>query len=53
MEGKESNKGISPILIKFGKKERLGQLENGIVHFSALETFLEEPTTFHGDSMEG
>ena len=43
----------SPILIKFGKKEHLEQLKNGIVHFSSLETFQKDPTTFRGDSMEG
>ena len=46
-------KDTLPILIKFGKKEHLEQLKNGIVHFSTLETFQEDPTTFRGDSMEG
>ena len=46
-------KGTSPILIKFGKKEHLEQLKNGIVHFSSLKAFQEDPTAFRGDSMEG
>lgn len=41
------------LLIKFGKKEHLEQLKNGIVHFSQLETFQNDPTTFRGDRMEG
>lgn len=41
------------LLLKFGKKEHLEQLKNGIVHFSQLETFQNDPTTFRGDKMEG
>lgn len=41
------------LLIKFGKKEYLEQLRTGIVHFSRLETFQKDPTTFRGDKMEG
>lgn len=41
------------LLIKFGKKGHLEQLRNGIVHFSTLETFQKDPTTFRGDRLEG
>ena len=41
------------MLIKFGKKEHLKQLKNGIVHFSPIELFQEDPTNFRGDKMEG
>ena len=41
------------LLIKFGKKEHLEQLKNGIVHFSSIELFQEDPTDFRGDKMEG
>lgn len=41
------------LLIKFGKKEHLEQLKNGIVHFSPIELFQEDPTDFRGDKMEG
>lgn len=41
------------LLIKFGKKEHLEQLKNGIVHFSELEVFQDDPTAFRGDKMEG
>ena len=41
------------MLIKFGKKEHLEQLKNGIVHFSPIELFQEDPTDFRGDKMEG
>ena len=41
------------LLIKFGKKEHLEQLKNGIIHFSKLEAFQSDPTTFRGDRMEG
>ena len=41
------------LLIKFGKKEHLEQLKNGIVHFSPIEQFQEDPTDFRGDKMEG
>ena len=40
-------------LLKFGKKEHLEQLKNGIVHFSPIELFQEDVTTFRGDKMEG
>lgn len=39
--------------IKFGKKEHLEQLKSGIVHFSRLEVFQNDPTSFRGDDMEG
>lgn len=41
------------LLIKFGKKEHLEQLKKGIVHFSSLEVFQNDPTSFRGDNMEG
>ena len=41
------------LLIKFGKQEHLEQLKNGIVHFSPIEQFQEDPTDFRGDKMEG
>ena len=41
------------LFIKFGKKEHLEQLRNGIVHFSTLKTFQKDPTSFRGDKMEG
>ena len=41
------------LLIKFGKHEHLEQLKNGIVHFSPIEQFQEDPTDFRGDKMEG
>lgn len=41
------------LLIKFGKQEHLEQLKNGIVHFSPIERFQEDPTDFRGDKMEG
>lgn len=41
------------LLIKFGKQEHLEQLKNGIVHFSPIELFQEDPTDFRGDKMEG
>lgn len=41
------------LLIKFGKREHLEQLRNGIVHFSRLESFQNDPTSFRGDKMEG
>ncbi len=41
------------LFIKFGNKEHLEQLKNGIVHFSPIETFQNDPTAFRGDSMEG
>ncbi len=41
------------LFIKFGKKEHLEQLKKGIVHFSQLETFQRDPTSFRGDKMEG
>ena len=40
-------------LLKFGKKEHLEQLKNGIVHFSPIELFQEDVTAFRGDKMEG
>ena len=42
-----------PLLIKFGKREHLEQLKNGIVHFSKLEVFQMDPTAYRGDRMEG
>lgn len=41
------------LLIKFGRKEHLEQLREGIVHFSQLESFQNDPTPFRGDTMEG
>ena len=41
------------LFIKFGEKEHLEQLRNGIVHFSTLETFQKDPTTFRGDRLDG
>lgn len=41
------------LLIKFGKREHLEQLQHGIVHFSALKVFQSDPTSFRGDKMEG
>ena len=41
------------LLIKFGKQEHLEQLKNGIIHFSPIELFQEDPTDFRGDKMEG
>ena len=41
------------LLIKFGEAEHLEQLKNGIVHFSTLETFQKDPTTFRGDRLDG
>ena len=41
------------LLIKFGSAEHLEQLRNGIVHFSTLETFQEDPTKFRGDRLDG
>ena len=41
------------LLIKFGKKTHLEQLQNGIVHFSPIELFQKDSTSFRGDKMEG
>lgn len=41
------------VLIKFGKKEHLEQLRNGIVHFSSLESFQQDMTSYRGDRLEG
>lgn len=41
------------LFMKFGKKEHLEQLKNGIVHFSPLSTFVEDPSSFRGDPLEG
>ena len=41
------------LLIKFGKKAHLEQLRNGIVHFSPIELFQKDSTSFRGDKMEG
>ncbi len=41
------------ILMKFGKKEHLEQLRNGMVHFRPIEYFQNEETAFRGDAMEG
>lgn len=41
------------LLIKFGEKEHLEQLKNGILHFSTLETFQDDPTSFRGDRLDG
>ena len=38
------------VLIKFGKKEHLEQLKNGIVHFSPIEAFQNDPTVFIYDN---
>ena len=45
--------GKRHLIIKFGKREHLEQLRNGIVHFSRLESFQNDPTSFRGDKMEG
>jgi hypothetical protein len=41
------------ILLKFGQKEHLEQLKNGMVHFRPIEYFRKERTSFRGDPMEG
>ena len=41
------------LLIKFGEKEHLEQLKQGIVHFSTFDSFQKDPTNFRGDKMEG
>ena len=41
------------LLIKFGKAEHLEQLKKGIVHFSTIETFQEDPTSHRGDRLDG
>ena len=40
------------LLIKFGKREHLEQLKQGVVHFSPFESFQDDPTSFRGDKME-
>lgn len=41
------------LLVKFGKKEHLEQLRNGIVHFSTLDVYQHDLTKYRGDNMEG
>ena len=41
------------LLMKFGEKEHLEQLKNGIIHFSPLSTFVEDSSCFRGDPLEG
>ena len=41
------------LLIKFGKKEHLEQLKKEIIHFSTLETFQKDPTSYRGDRLDG
>lgn len=41
------------IFLKFGKKEHLQQLKEGIVHFRPLSSFIGDSTHFRGDRLEG
>ena len=41
------------LFLKFGKKEHLQQLKDGIVHFRPLSSFVEDATCFRGDRLEG
>lgn len=41
------------LFLKFGKKEHLQQLKDGIVHFRPLSSFAGDPTHFRGDRLEG
>lgn len=41
------------LFLKFGKKEHLQQLKEGIVHFRPLSSFIEDTSNFRGDRLEG
>ncbi|MBR3704723.1 MAG: hypothetical protein IKM11_04490 [Oscillospiraceae bacterium] len=41
------------LLLKFGKKEHLQQLKDGVVHFRPLSSFAGDSTRFRGDRLEG
>ena len=48
-----SRDGYIVLFLKFGKKEHLQQLKNGLVHFRPLSTFVEDSSHFRGDCLEG
>lgn len=41
------------LFLKFGEKEHLKQLKNGVVHFRPLSSFVGDSTCFRGDRLEG
>ena len=41
------------LFLKFGKKEHLQQLKEGVVHFRPLSSFIKDGTRFRGDRLEG
>lgn len=41
------------LFLKFGKKEHLQQLKEGVVHFRPLSSFVGDSTCFRGDRLEG
>ena len=41
------------LLLKFQKEEYLKPIQQGVFHFSSIETYRDDPTSFRGDEMEG
>lgn len=41
------------LLAKFGRKEHLEALKNGIIFFNAIKNYRNDGTSYRGDSMEG
>ena len=46
-------KTSSFLIVKFGKREHLEQLQKGEIFFNAIETYRNDGTDYRGDSMEG
>ncbi len=41
------------MLLKFGQKEHLELLKNGVFHFRQLDNFIKDSSNFRGDPLEG